>query len=65
MQITGNLMMGFGGLLGLIGFLTIWIPILGLLCLIVGFGLFVGGQMVKRKGRHHAVLRKQGGRGLF
>ncbi len=61
MQMTGNLMMGFGGLLGLIGFVMIWVPFLGLFCLITGFGLFIGGQFVKRKGRHHAVLRKQGG----
>lgn len=65
MQLTGNLMIGFGGLLGFIGFVMIWVPFLGLFCLIVGFGLFVGGQYLKRLGRHDAVLRKQGGRGLL
>ncbi len=58
-------MMGLGGLLGLIGLLTAWIPFLGLLLLMAGFGLFVAGRFVRRQGRHDAVLRKQGGRGLF
>ena len=65
MQLAGNLMMGLGGLLGLIGLLTVWIPIFGLICLSVGFGLFVVGRFLRRQGRHHAVLRQQGGRGLF
>ncbi|PHP65445.1 hypothetical protein CSC94_18980 [Zhengella mangrovi] len=65
MQIAGSVMMGLGGVLGLIGLLTIWVPIFGIIFLMIGFGLFVAGQFLKRKGRHHAVLRKQGGRGLF
>lgn len=65
MTLTGNILVGLGGLLGVIGVLMIWIPVFGLLFLFFGFGLFVTGQFLRRKGRHHTVLRKQGGRGLF
>ncbi|MCB1418705.1 MAG: hypothetical protein KDJ74_06770 [Notoacmeibacter sp.] len=65
MRLLGNLLLGFGALLGLLGLLTVWMPIFGLLCLTIGFGLFVVGQFLRRKGRQHAVLRKQGDRGLF
>ncbi len=65
MQILGNIMMGFGALMGLIGLLFMWLPMFGIFCFALGGGLWALGRFVRQQGRRQAVMKHQGGRGMF
>jgi hypothetical protein len=64
-QLLGNILMGLGGLFGLLGILLLWVPVVGLLLFGLGIGLWAIGRFVRHHGRRHAVIKRQGGQGIF
>ena len=65
MTIAGNILFGIAALFALIGVLTIWVPFFGFLMLLVSAACWFVARMLRRLGRKQAVLRQQGGQGLF
>lgn len=61
MGVLAKLLLGFGGLFGLVGFLTMFFPPLGLTLLVIGAGCFFLGRVMDRKARELAVRRQLGG----
>ena len=59
------LVLGVGGVLAVIGFLLIWLPIIGWPLIVIGCGLVYLGQVLRREARRQQVRRQQGGPGLF
>ena len=61
MGIFGNLLLGVSGLLAVLGLLMIWVPVIGVLLLVLSAAVYFLAQAVRREARKIAVRRQQGG----
>ena len=61
MKLSSGLLYGLSAFFGLIGLLTIIVPIIGLPILLVAYLLYLAAGKAKRKAREVEVHRQQGG----
>lgn len=61
MKLSAGMLYGLSALFGLIGLLTIIVPIIGAPILLIAYLLYLAAGKAKRKAREIEVRRQQGG----